>query len=54
MKQLYIIFRMFKCPHKWQESDYYQVVDRWDDIPVAYKYKLTCSKCGNIKFKKTK
>ncbi len=48
MKYLYLILRLFKCPHKWQFIKYY-------DTYGASKYPITitrfyeCVKCGKAK-----
>ena len=49
MKYLYLIFRLFKCPHKWQP---YNTVNMWEDgknMPSNKIFVFKCSKCGNIK-----
>jgi len=49
MKYLYLIFRLFKCPHKWQR---YSEVNIWEDgkdMPSNRIFVTKCARCGNIK-----
>jgi len=46
MKHLYLLFRLFKCPHKYNILKGEQVVKK--DKIIAFKYFLQCSKCGKI------
>lgn len=47
MRYLYFIFRLFKCPHKYNILKGEAVYKR--KRLKAYKYFLQCKRCGNIK-----
>ena len=49
MKYLYGIFRLFKCPHKYEILSGAALTRKKSKKVYAYKYFLKCSKCGKIK-----
>lgn len=46
MKHLYLIFRLFKCPHKYKILNGQQIIKK--NKLKAFKYFLQCQKCGKI------
>lgn len=50
MKYIYMIFRLFKCPHKWKpylEGELEKTSNR--GVVIAKVYVRVCSKCGDLK-----
>jgi hypothetical protein len=54
MKYLYLIFRLFKCPHKWAEHYKQDITRRTDERTIATVYILQCKRCGDMKDHKVK
>jgi hypothetical protein len=52
MKYLYLIFRLFKCPHKWAEYGTQDITRRSDGGTIGRTFILQCKKCGDMKFHK--
>lgn len=48
MKYLYLIFKLFKCSHKYQQIDKISEYRRVDNSIVSYTFVNRCIKCGKI------
>lgn len=48
MKYIYLLFRLFKCPHKFKIHGEYNAM-RDDRTRAAVVTVLKCSKCGRMK-----
>lgn len=57
-KYLYLIFRLFKCPHKWKTIEVELVFEDYKEREDGfYLYKIaycSCTKCGKLKVFKLK
>ena len=49
MKYLYMIFRLFKCPHKWEPYKIWEVTHKPSGNCVKQTHILKCKRCGNLK-----
>jgi hypothetical protein len=49
MKYLYLIFRLFKCPHKWMQEERIDKTRKFDSSIVSIIFVLKCTKCGRMK-----
>ena len=52
MKYIYLIFRLFKCGHKWKEYGTQDITRRTDGGTIRRTFILTCKRCGDMKFHK--
>lgn len=50
MKWLYRIFRLFKCPHRYEHvSKIMEHLETVKEAPHAYVYVSRCRRCGKLR-----